>query len=147
MASQVYQSGLGKILDRTIDYVTDTIKCYLVSNAYTSDPDHDFVSDVTEIGNVTGYTGGFGGGGRQTLASKTYTIDDTNNRVRMTAADASFGTLATGVTIRGYAFTKETTNDASSRVFAFRQLSSDTPTNGASITAEIATNDVLRINC
>jgi hypothetical protein len=147
MASTVYQSGLGKVIDRTIDYIADTIKCYLVAATYTADPDHDFVSDVTEIGNVTGYTGGFGGAGRQTLGSKTITIDDTNNRIRLTAADASFGALGTGVTIRGYAFTKETTNDAASRVLSFRQLASDTPTNGSSVTAEIATNDVLRINC
>lgn len=147
MASQVYQSGLAKIVDRTIDYITDVIKCYLVASTYTSDPDHDFIANVTEIGNVTGYTGGFGGGGRQTLASKTITVDDTNNRVRLTAADASFGALGTGATIRGYAFAKETTSDAASVVFAFRQLASDTPTNGSSVTAEIATNDVLRFNC
>lgn len=147
MASQVFQSGLGKIVDRTIDFIADTIKCYLVASGYTSDPDHDFVSNVTEIGNVTNYVGGFGGAGRKTLASKTITIDDTNNRVRLTAADVSFGALGTGVTILGYAFTKETTSDAASVVFSYRELSSGVPTNGASITAEVGTNDVLRMNC
>jgi hypothetical protein len=147
MPSQVFQSGLGKVIDRTIDYISDTIKCYLVRETYTSDPDHDDIADVIEIPNVSGYVGGFGGGGRLTLGSKTYTIDDTNNRVRMTAADVAFGALGIGATIRGYAFTKETTNDASSVVFAFRQLASDTPTNGSTVTAEVATNDVLRLNC
>jgi hypothetical protein len=145
--SVVYQNGLGKILDRTIDYISDTIKCLLTKDTYTENKDHIFVSDVVEIDNVTGYTGGFAGSGRQTLGSKAITIDDTNDRVRLTAADASFGTLAAGTTIRGYIAYKHLTSDAASRVISHRKLAVDTPTNGSSITAEYATNDVLRVNC
>lgn len=145
--SVVYQNGLGKILDRTIDYISDTIKCLLTKSTYTENKDHVFVSDVVEIDAVTGYAVGFAGAGRQTLGSKTITIDDTNDRVRLTAADAAFGALGIGTTIRGYIAYKHLTSDAASRIISHRVLAADTPTNGSTITAEYATNDVLRVNC
>lgn len=150
--SVVYTSGLAKLLGMAtaMVYLTDTIKVALTKGGattpYVEDQDHDFMGDVTEMPNVSGYTGGFGGGGRQTLGSKTIAADDTNNRVRLTGADVAFGALGTGSEIRGYVFLKEVTNDAASPVIAHRKLAADVPTNGSSITAEVATNDVLRIN-
>ena len=147
MSSTLYQSGIQKIIDRTIDYISGTIKCLLSRDTYTPDPDHDFVSDVTEIANVTNYTGGFAGSGRVTLGSKAISIDDTNNRVRLVAADAVFGALGVGTTIGGYIAYNHVTDDASSRLISCRELAVDVPTNGAQITAEYATLDVARINC
>lgn len=149
--SVVFTSGLAKIcgMATAINYLSDTIKVALTSgltSPYTENQDHDFMSEVSEMPNVTGYVGGFGGAGRQTLGSKTIAADDTNNRVRFTGADVAYGALGTGEEIRGYIFIKEITNDAASPVIAHRQLAADVPTNGSSITAEVATNDVLRIN-
>lgn len=150
--SVVYQSGLAKIcgMATAVSYLSDTIKVALTKGGattpYVENKDHDFMGDVTEMPNVSGYVGGFGGAGRQTLGSKTIAADDTNDRVRFTGADVAFGALGAGESIRGYVFLKEVTNDAASPVFAHRQLASDVPTNGSTITAEVATNDVLRIN-
>ena len=58
----------------------------------------------------------------------------------------SFGTLGIGTTIPGYALAKENTNDASSREFSFRQLASDTRTNGSKHHVKVATNSMLRLD-
>jgi hypothetical protein len=147
MASILYQSGIQNILNRTIDYLSGTIKCLLSRDTYTPDQDHDFVSDVTEIAAVTNYATGFAGSGRVTLGSKAISIDDANNRVRLAAADAVYGALGTGTTIGGYVVYWHNTSDADSRLISCRELAADVPTNGAQITAELATLDVARINC
>lgn len=131
--ANTYQSGLMKCLDGTIALLTDTIKALLVSSAYTPNRDHDFVSDVTEISGASGYTGGFAGAGRKTLASKTLTVDDTNDRFVFDAADVSFGTLGTGPTIGGAVLCKEITSDAASPIIAFIGCT-NTPTNGSPVT-------------
>lgn len=151
--SQVFQSGLAKLLGMAtaVSYLSDTIKSALTKGGattpYVEDADQDFMGDVTEMPDVSGYAGGFGNAGRQTLGSKTITVDDSNNRVRMTAADAAFGALGIGSTIRGYIALKEVTNDAASPIFSHKKLAVDTPTNGSTITAEYSTTDVFRINC
>ena len=93
MASGWYLQGLLKILDGTIDLDTATIKIMLVKAAYTYDPDHDQVSDISgnEI-SATNYTGGFGGGGRKT-ASITMQVTTASNRVDIAIGDLTWTAL------------------------------------------------------
>jgi hypothetical protein len=142
--ANVYQSGLMKCLDGTIVLLTDTIKALLVSDAYTPNKDHDFVSEVTEISGASGYTGGFGGAGRKTLASKTLTVDDANDRFVFDAADVSYGALGTGATIGGLVVCKEITNDAASPIIA-RCGCTDTPTNGSPVTYQFDSVGILTV--
>lgn len=136
-----YQSGLMKCMDGTIVLLTDTIKMMLVASSYTPNRDHDFVSDLTEISGVSGYTGGFAGAGRKTLASKTLTVTDASDLFAFDAADVAFSTLGTGATIGGGVAIKEITNDAASPIIAFNGIA-NTPTNGSTFTLVI---DVLGI--
>lgn len=119
MASKFYGQGMLGIMDGTIDLLTDTIKVILVNSSYTYDADHDFADDVSanELSG-TGYTGGFNGSGRKTLASKTVTNDTANDRVEFDAADLTWTGINAG-TIGGAVLVKETTNDAASRIIAF----------------------------
>lgn len=128
-----YQSGLMKCMDGTIALLTDTIKILLVKSSYTPNRDHDFVADVTEITGVSGYTGGFAGAGRKTLASKTLAVTDASDLFTFDAADVSFGALGTGDTIGGGVITKEITSDAASPIIAFNGIT-NLPTNGAAVT-------------
>ena len=128
-----YQSGVMKCMDGTIALLTDTIKILLVASSNTPNRDHDFVSDQTEISGTSGYTGGFAGAGRKTLASKTLTVTDASDLFAFDAADVSFGALGTGSTIGGGVITKEITNDAASPIIAFNGIT-NTPTNGSSVT-------------
>jgi hypothetical protein len=130
MASGWYNSGLRDIADRTIDYAADTIKVMLVTSSYTPDPDHDFANDVdaNEVSG-TGYTGGFGGAGRKTLASKTFTTDTTNNFVKLSAAAVTWSAV-NGFTPKYAVFLKEITNDAASRLLWYLDLGTVTLNGG-----------------
>jgi hypothetical protein len=113
---------------------SDTIKIMLLRSTYTVNPDHKFVADiVSHEATATNYTGGFSGAGRKTLASKTMTADDTNNRAVYDAADPSAWTAlggATNNTLRYAAIVKEITNDAASQVIAILDFGADFNTNG-----------------
>lgn len=115
MASKWYAKGLLQIQNRTIDWVNDTIKVMLVNASYTFDPDHDFVDDINanELSG-TGYTGGFAGAGRKSLASKAIANDAANDRIEFDAADPSAWTGLNAGTVAWVILIKEITNDAAS---------------------------------
>lgn len=143
MSSSVHTHAKKEILDNTLDLLTDTIKCMLLKSTYDSndDPDVDFIDDggandpIDHEADCTGYTGGFAGAGRKTLASKATNIDDANNRVEFDFADVAFGALGNGTnnTLGSFAIIKEITNDAASIYIASDDVA-DKPTNGGTIT-------------
>lgn len=130
MASGWYNNGKAKIVDGTIDLINDTIKIMLVGTGFSFDADHDFVSSIVanEISN-TGYTGGFAGAGRKTLASKALAIDDTNDRAEFTSAAITWTTLGAGV-VAGAVLIKEVTDDAASLLIAFIDFTNVDPGGG-----------------
>lgn len=146
MASAAYNKGKFLLLNGSINLTSDTIKVMLVSSAYTFNADHNFVSDVSanEI-SVTNYTGGFGGGGRQTVGTKTFTEDDTNDWAYFDAADNVWTALGAGATIGGAILIKEITNDAASPLIAFLDLT-DTATNGGDITIAWNSGGLIRLS-
>jgi hypothetical protein len=134
MASKWYGKGLLKVMNGSIDLLNDTIKVILVTSSYTYDADHDFANDVS--GNelsVSGYTGGFGGAGRKTLANKSMADDTTNNRIEFDADDLTWTALGAGQTLGGAVLVKEITNDAASEIIAFLDPS-DLVLNGSDVT-------------
>lgn len=136
------------LLSSGIALLSDTLKVMLVNASYTPDKDHDFVDSITggtskELSG-TGYTAGFGGAGRKTLASKTVTKDNgadvaylDANDVSWTAIDA--GTAAFAVVI------KEVTSDADSPILAVVDVSPDVATNGGDYTIQWAADGVFKI--
>lgn len=120
MASFVYNSAKTSLGKAEIDWVNDTIKVALTTSSYTPNQDsHTYFSDVTNEVSGTGYTaGGF------TLASKTATQDNTNNRCVYDAADVS----ASGVSISAYRYLvvyKSTGVSSTSRLICLIDLASD----------------------
>lgn len=75
------------------DWDTDTIKCAVVTSAYTPDQDaHDFWNDVSaNEASASGYTAG-----GQALSSKTVTYDTATNQVRLDAADVTWTSAVVG---------------------------------------------------
>lgn len=121
MASGWYNSGARDVADRTIDLVNDTIKLILVTSTYTPDKDHDFASDLTNELSGTGYTGGFGGAGRKTLAGKAFATDTTNDRVEFTFSAVTWTAINAG-NPKYAIMVKEITNDAATRLIAYLDL-------------------------
>lgn len=120
-----------------VDVIADSIKVMLIGTTtpYTANNDHRFVSSAagSELTGVSGYTGGFGGAGRKTLASRTLSADDTNDWGIFDAADVLWTALGTGDTIGGAIVFKELTSDALSPMIAYFALT-NTPTNGSDVT-------------
>lgn len=75
MANGMFASAFLKMLNKEIDFDTDTIKAMLCAAGYTPDLDaHDYKNDVTNEVTGTGYTAG-----GATLASKTQTLTAANS--------------------------------------------------------------------
>lgn len=159
MASIVYQSGLAKLLGMAtaMSYLSDTIKVMLIgtATAYTPNKDKDFVdeggaNDPTDAEiSTTNYTGGFGGSGRKTLASKTIAANDTSDRVELDAADVvwtALGPPSGGPTLALAIIIKEVTNDAASPMICDQDFT-DTVVNGGDVTLQFASGGFLQINC
>jgi hypothetical protein len=84
MASYNFNQGVYKLADRTIDYVSDTIKARLVKSTSAHTKDDTDMSGVTKI---TGTTD-------QTLGSKAIAVDMTNDRVTFTGATITWSAVA-----------------------------------------------------
>jgi hypothetical protein len=125
MASLIYNDFKESIMNGSIDLDTDTIKVALVTSSYTPDQDtHDFFDDVTNEITGTGYTAG-----GATLASKTVTQDNTNNRGVFDAADPSWASST--LTARGAVIYKSTGTPGTSRLICYIDFGQDyTSANG-----------------
>lgn len=132
--------GLTRILEGTVAMGTATVKVMLLDVAYVPNPDHEFIADIASHEmSGTGYVGGFAGGGRKTLAGKTFTKDDTLDEARFDATDpvwtgADFGTVGHA------AIVIESGSDATSPVLGIVSLApGGVETKGGSFTLQLAT--------
>lgn len=146
MADIIFNTGKKKIVDHndadTINLLSNTIKVMLVDTTYVGNADDDFVDDGTsndpqskELTGVSGYTGGFAGSGRKTLAGKTITTNDTADRAEFDANDVTWTALGVGGTIGSVIMYKNGTADTDSQLIAKFDVT-DTPTNGSDITVQ-----------
>lgn len=146
MASGFFDSGLRKLIDRSIDYVGDAqIRVLLVDATYAFDKTQNFVSQlVAKETTATGYTGGFGGASRQALGTKAISLDGTNHRVRFTAANVTWSALGGGVALGGaIVFKRGTTDDTDAQLLAFLDAG-DITTNGSDVQLQFdATNGAM----
>jgi hypothetical protein len=130
----------------TVSWSGDTIKAMLVTSSYTPNVDDDFADTpaAQEI-SVTGYTPGFAGSGRKTLASKTVTVNDTNDRGDFGAANLTWTALGSGATIAGVVIYKHLTSDALSPLICYLDVT-DAATNGGDITISFGGGLVLQLS-
>jgi hypothetical protein len=119
--SAFYNFGKGEILKANIDLVDDIIKVAFMAPAYTPDIDaHDYYSDISA--SIAA------GSADQTLASKTVTVDDTNNRAEFDAADLSIANeTITGGTDMMVLY-KDTGNPATSPLICYIDIAEGTLT-------------------
>lgn len=148
MASVMYNRGKANFVNGTVDWDTDTdLKIMLLETTTTTptNPDHNFVSAiVADEFSDTNYTGGFGGAGRKTLASKAVNQDDTNDRAECDAADVTWTALGGTSSVVGAVIFKEITNDASSPLICFIDLA-DTATNGGDFTIQWNAEGIIQL--
>jgi len=129
MASNLYNPGLEKLLDGTIDFENDTINVLLVDTNHTFDKTHDFVDDiVANEASGTGYA-------RKTLANAAIALDAANDRVEFDADNPSYTALDAG-TIAAAIIFKQVTDDTDSPLIAQIDFA-DLVTNGSDVELQI----------
>lgn len=142
--SKVYNPGLLKLLDGTIDFENDTIKLLLVDTNHSFTKSDEFVSDIVanEATNSSG-----SGYERKTLSNASIALDAGNDRVEFDADDITYTAIDAG-TIASAIIYKEVTNDADSPLIADIDFT-DLVTNGSDVDLQVnadgffyITNDV-----
>lgn len=122
-ASFVYNTAAGDMWQDIVDLLNDTIKMGLSNSTHVPNRDDDFLDEAGANDFIdgelsgTGYTGGFGGAGRKTLASKTITVDKTNDRAEFACASVTWTAINAGTAAQATVL-KEITNDAASKCIA-----------------------------
>lgn len=146
MASIRTNAGMQRILNGNVDLLTDTLKVVLLGSGYTPNKDHEFISDLgaNEL-TGTGYTSGFAGSGRKTLASKAVTKDNSADIAYFDANDLTWTAINAG-TAAYAAIVKEVTSDADSPVLAIIDLSPDIATNGGDLTVQWAATGLFKLS-
>lgn len=150
MASFVYGLAAELIVEQSLDWISDAaIKCGLSTSVHVPAKTDQFVDDVGADDFIdgelsgTGYTGGFAGSGRKTLASKTVVWDSANSRVELDAADITWTAIDAG-TIEHATIMKEITNDAATVVIVEVDLATQV-TNGGDITIQWDAEGIVQL--
>lgn len=153
MASSVHNPAKKLIIDNDLDLLSNSgVKLMLLQSTYDAqdDPDVEFIDDggandpIDHEADATGYTGGFGGAGRQTLSNRATNLDLANDRVEFDFDDVPFGSLGNGTnnTLGGVGLVKEITNDGASPFIAWDDTG-DVTTNGGTITYQVNAEGML----
>lgn len=110
-------AGLTGIMNGSIDLDSDTLKVMLVDDTYVFDRTEANIGDIVDDEvSGTGYTGGFGGAGRKTLANKAVATSGTE--IVLNADAVQWDGIDVG-NIDGAVLVKEVTNDADSIVIGY----------------------------
>ena len=132
MANLVYEEGIKSLLDRSIDWINDTIKVMAVSSVYTPNKDDQFIDTGGASDPVDARIGT-----DQTLGSKAIGKDTTGDFAYLDAADPTWSALAGGSTIVAFVVYKDTGTPTTSKVLAYIDVT-DTATNGGDVTLQFA---------
>lgn len=118
MSIVIYDHGKLELLDRTINWVSDTIKAMLVTSSYIPVASHTFVD--SGAGGANPLTNEVSGAGyaRMTLGTKVIDLDAVNHRVRW-KADNILWTAVNGFTAAAILIFKSTGVDTTSRLIAY----------------------------
>ena len=143
MASGIYNLHKQYILDNTtngrVDWDADTVKVALTTSSYTPNFDtHNFFDDITNEVVGTGYTAG-----GATLATVTVTLDTTNDRVDVDAADASWTTST--ITARYGVIYKDTGTASTSPLIALIDFGSDQTSTAGTFTIAWNASGIVRL--
>ncbi|MFE7798990.1 hypothetical protein [Nocardia sp. NPDC057440] len=124
------------LLNKEIDFDTDTIKIMLCTNSYTFDQDaHQYKSSITNEVSGTGYTAG-----GQALTSVTVSYDTSTNTIKLDAADPSWPSSTITGARKAVIYDSTPGTDASRPLIAYLESDADLSTTSGtlSITFDVA---------
>ena len=148
-----YNRGLREVLAGNKNLSSATVKFMLVTNTYTPNHDHEFVSfgsgdPASSELSVTNYVSGFSGAGRKTLSAgnMVFTTEHANDRVVFDyIADLLWSALGGSATIQAGIIVLNGTTDADTFPFIYVDLASPVVTNGGDFTFQFNVSGVARV--
>jgi hypothetical protein len=133
----VYGLAAQSMLNKEIDFDTDTVKVMLCTSAYTPNQDtHQYKSSVTNEVVGAGYTAG-----GATLASKTVTYTGGTNTLALDAADVVWSTST--ITARYAVFYVSTGVDATSALLCYWDFGADAISTAGAFTLTLAAGGLV----
>lgn len=146
MADFLFNTGSSELWDGTTDYLTDSdLKMGMATSSYVADRDDDLAEEAADDFEQHeleggGYTGGWGGAGRKVLASKTVTVDKTNDRSYADCADITWTALgaAAGTPAMACLIEERATDDTNTRMHGHWDSGFPVTPNGGDVTLQIA---------
>lgn len=140
MASNVYTRGMYLMAKGDLDLDTADVRALLVTNAYTPNVDHDYVSDVVANEyNGSGYV-------RKALTTLAVSLDDANNWVKFASDNVVWTALGAGAAAASYIILyKYNASDNAAELICCGDFT-DTNGNGGDFTVNCPTNGWFTIN-
>ena len=133
MANALVNTFKKKLMDNDIDLAADTLKLMLLTSSHSPDIDaEEFIDDVSanEVSG-TGYTSG-----GETLANKSTTVDDTNDRAYLDADDVTWANAT--ITARYAYLYKDTGTPSTSPIIGYYDYDSDKTSTAGTFTHSFA---------
>lgn len=131
VSSFVYGLALQSMLNKEIDFDSDTVKAMLCTSTYAPNQDtHRYKSSVTNEVTGTGYTAG-----GVTLANKTVVYTAATNTLALDADDPSWSTAT--ITARYLVFYIDTGTASTSPVLAYVDFGADVSSTAGTFTYQI----------
>jgi hypothetical protein len=142
MALNLTDKARELLLSGSLNLTSDELHFILLNASFTLDKDFEDVADVNTYElSGTGYTGGFGGSGRKTVASKTFA--HSAGHVAYMDCTTPVWTAINAGTIHAIGVFKLGTADNDSLFIGAYTLGADVTTNGGDWTYEIAATGLI----
>ncbi len=137
MTTGIYNRMKMSIASGQLVLATADLRVLLVASGYVFDPDHDFVSDLTNELSGTGYL-------RQALANKIVVEDDVADRIKFDADDVTWnGANFTGGAVDSAIIYVEATNDNARQLVCSIDINPKLVTSGVNYTLSWGANGIL----
>ena len=138
MANLIYNKFKQNIMADVVNLTTDTIKCMLVTSAYTPAITNLFKSDVTNEVTGTNYTAG-----GNALTTKVTSVDNVNNWGAFTADNVTYSNST--VTARGAVLYKDTGVASTSPLIGYIDFVTDKSSSASDFVIQWNTAGILTI--
>lgn len=136
MIAKFYGQGIASLLNKEVDWLTDTAVCLLLKNTYTPDQDnHQYISSLTGEATDGSYA-------RQTLGTKTQTYDTGTNVMKLDCADVTFATL-TETNLRYAVFAMDTGADNVSPLLCYWDFEANQSPTAANFVLNISASGLI----
>lgn len=139
VTAKLYGLALKSLVNKEIDFDTDTVKHMLTTSSYVPDQDtHQYLTDVTDEITGTGYTAG-----GVTAAGKTVTYDTALNKLILDCDDPTWAT--TTFTARRMVTYIDTGTAATSPLLCWMDFGSDQTTSGVPFEVTLSPSGLVAI--